>query len=422
MSVSNIWPSLPLSKVILNLQQGFARRPNDDATGIPHLRPNNISSNGILNLSDIKYVQATNQDLDRYGIQKEDIIFNNTNSIELVGKTAYIDKEFNYVISNHLTRIRVNPEILHAEFLAFYLHHLWQRGISRRWAKQWVNQAAIDIPSLSQFEVPVPTLSEQKYIINILHRVNALRSQRYSANERIKELYLALFLSMFGNPAKNPMKWKVVSLVQAGCLERGKSQHRPRDAPYLYGGPYPFIQTGDVANSNGMITRYHRTYSEAGLAQSRLWPKGTLCITIAANIAKTGILAFDSCFPDSVVGFIPKKEVNVEYVHQWFSIIQGRLEDIAPYSAQKNININILSNLLIPLPPISLQDDFANKVAQIRRGAELQDQASSRLEVLQQSLVDQAFSGQLTKTGRGCESLKKIAKFESILRNSRHIT
>ncbi len=397
MSSRDRWPLLPLNEVTLNLQQGFARSPNDDTAGIPHLRPNNISSNGMLNLSDIKYVHATRQDLDKFGIQKGDIIFNNTNSIELVGKTAYFDKEIDSVISNHLTRIRANPEFLNAEFLAFYLHYLWQKGISRSLAKQWVNQAAIDSSSLSQIKVLVLPLAEQKYIVDVLHQANILRNTRCKISKCIEELYLSLFFSTFGNPETNPNKWRVVPLAKAGHLERGRSQHRPRDAPHLYGGSYPFIQTGDVAVSNGLITRYNRTYSEAGLAQSRLWPKGTLCITIAANIAKTGILAFESCFPDSIVGFIPGKDVDVEYVHQWFRINQGRIEEMAPQVAQKNININILSNLLIPLPTLSLQEDFAEKVAQIRSIAGLQNKVSRRLEDLYQSLIEQAFSGQLTR-------------------------
>jgi type I restriction enzyme S subunit len=98
--------------------------------------------------------------------------------------------------------------------------------------------------------------------------------------------------------------WRKFKLTDLGKLARGKSKHRPRDAAFLYGGPYPFIQTGDIKSANHKIFHHHQTYSEAGLAQSKLWPKGTIAITIAANIADTGILSFPSCFPDSVLGFI----------------------------------------------------------------------------------------------------------------------
>ncbi|WP_176377474.1 restriction endonuclease subunit S, partial [Escherichia coli] len=107
--------------------------------------------------------------------------------------------------------------------------------------------------------------------------------------------------------------------TQLGELNRGKSKHRPRNDPSLYGGDYPFVQTGDVRAADGLLTNYKQTYSKKGLAQSRLWPKGTLCITIAANIAETAILGIDACFPDSVVGFIPQNEnISVEYIEFFF--------------------------------------------------------------------------------------------------------
>lgn len=93
-------------------------------------------------------------------------------------------------------------------------------------------------------------------------------------------------------------------LDQLGSVNRGKSKHRPRNDPELYGGKYPFIQTGDVKHSPFYITTHSQTYNEKGLAQSKLWDTGTLCITIAANIADTAILSYPACFPDSIIGFI----------------------------------------------------------------------------------------------------------------------
>ncbi|MCI0732087.1 MAG: hypothetical protein L0332_35930 [Chloroflexi bacterium] len=91
---------------------------------------------------------------------------------------------------------------------------------------------------------------------------------------------------------------------ELGFVGRGKSKHRPRNEPSLYGGPYPLFQTGDIKAANLYLQDYNQTYNEKGLAQSKLWEPGTLCITIAANIAETAILGIRACFPDSVVGFI----------------------------------------------------------------------------------------------------------------------
>ena len=167
---------------------------------------------------------------------------------------------------------------------------------------------------------------------------------------------------MFGDPVENPFMFEMQQLGKIGKLERGVSKHRPRNAPELLGGRYPLIQTGEISNSDLYINKFENTYSDLGLSQSKLWKKGTLCITIAANIAKTGILTFDSCFPDSVVGFIPNKVTNNIFIHYWFSFFQKILEEKAPESAQKNINLKVLSNLDVIVPPLELQNKFANFV------------------------------------------------------------
>jgi type I restriction enzyme S subunit len=139
----------------------------------------------------------------------------------------------------------------------------------------------------------------------------------------------------------------------------------PRNKPGLLGGPYPLVQTGEVTAAELYITEYENTYTEEGLAQSKMWPKGTLCITIAANIAQTAILGFDSCFPDSVVGFIPYGQVTQIYMHYWFSFFQKILEEQAPQVAQKNINLKILSELDVMVPAMELQNQFDHIVHQL---------------------------------------------------------
>ena len=99
-------------------------------------------------------------------------------------------------------------------------------------------------------------------------------------------------------------EWKKVTLDKMGVVSRGKSKHRPRNDARLFGGKYPFIQTGDIGSAGLYVLDYSQTYNEEGLAQSKLWAKDTLCITIAANIADTALLAFPACFPDSIIGFV----------------------------------------------------------------------------------------------------------------------
>ena len=145
------------------------------------------------------------------------------------------------------------------------------------------------------------------------------------------------------------MSWPLRHLNELGFVGRGKSKHRPRDASHLYGGPYPFIQTGDVKHADLYITKYKQTYSEAGLAQSKLWKADTLCITIAANIADTAILGFDACFPDSIIGFIPYDDkADVRFIKYLFdALLQRKYQRFTQGAAQDNLSQEKLLSLKI---------------------------------------------------------------------------
>ena len=157
------------------------------------------------------------------------------------------------------------------------------------------------------------------------------------------------------------MSWNYVTLDKLGSVSRGKSKHRPRNDKSLFGGKYPFIQTADVKAAGLYLTEYTETYSDKGLAQSKLWPAGTLCITIAANIADTTILGIDACFPDSVMGFVPYEGVsNVRFVKYAFDILQRDCKKISQGTAQDNLSWKKLSTIKFPAPDIEVQDRIVN--------------------------------------------------------------
>lgn len=161
------------------------------------------------------------------------------------------------------------------------------------------------------------------------------------------------------------MSWKPQRLDQLGSLSRGRSRHRPRDAAHLYDGPYPFIQTGDVKHAGLYITDYKQTYSETGLDQSKLWPAGTLCITIAANIADTAILGFDACFPDSVIGFIAdESKADARFVKYLFdATIQQQVQQFTQGATQDNLSLEKLLSIEFSLPDEHVQRRIADNLS-----------------------------------------------------------
>lgn len=198
------------------------------------------------------------------------------------------------------------------------------------------------------------------------------------------------------------MSWEYKTLDQLGEVSRGRSKHRPRNDPSLFGGKYPFIQTADVKAANFYITEYDTTYNEKGLAQSRLWNPGTLCITIAANIADTGILAMDACFPDSVMGFLPYEGIaDVRFVKYCFDILQQNCKKISQGAAQDNLSWEKLSTILFPAPPIEVQTKIAdilstydNLIENNKKQIKLLEEAAQRL--YKEWFVDLRFPGHET--------------------------
>lgn len=154
--------------------------------------------------------------------------------------------------------------------------------------------------------------------------------------------------------------WNYETLDKFGNTARGRSQCRPRNDPSLFGGAYPFIQTGDVKKSDLYISTFSQTYNENGLKQSKLWNEGTLCITIAANIADTGILGIKACFPDSIMGFIPNEETDVRFVKYSFDILQQYCQQISRGTTQDNLSWAKLSRIKFPKPPLPTQQKIAS--------------------------------------------------------------
>lgn len=254
----------------------------------------------------------------------------------------------------------------------------------------------INRDALERISVPVFGHDDQVRIATLLSKVESLISRRREQLKQLDELLKSVFQKMFGDPVRNEMGWETVPLSKFGRLERGVSKHRPRNACELLGGKYPLIQTGEVSNAGTYITSYSHTYSDTGLKQSKIWGQGTLCITIAANIAKTGILTFDACFPDSVVGFtVYPNEANILFVHHLFAFFQKILEKNAPKAAQKNINLEILRNLIVPKPPLDLQTQFSTIVTKVEFLRTQYTKSLTNLESLYGTLSQKVFKGEL---------------------------
>jgi type I restriction enzyme S subunit len=201
-------------------------------------------------------------------------------------------------------------------------------------------------------------------------------------------------------PFELPRGWAWGRFPEVGTFGRGKSKHRPRNDPALFdGGEHVMIQTGDVARSKGVIETFTNKYNDFGLSQSFKWPQGTLCITIAANIADSGILSFDACFPDSVVGFIPASVFeNARYFEYFVRTAKANLLEYAPATAQKNINLEILTQVFIPLPPLAEQHRIVAKVGALMALCDRLEANLTATAATRRRLLDALLAGALAPT------------------------
>ena len=271
-------------------------------------------------------------------------------------------------VSSHLATIYRNEKIVLAKYLFYFLS---QFDVNELIPDK--SYPSLKVTEIAKIKIPIPPLEIQQKIVKILDKFTELEATLEATLEAELALrkrqyqYYRDFLLDFNNRIgggiadnyKGRLKdvvWKTLGEV-ALDFGRGKSKHRPRNDVRLYGGSIPFIQTGDIKNAGHIIESYTQTYNDFGLKQSKLWKKGTLCITIAANIAETAVLGFDACFPDSVIGFVANpKETTSDYVEYLLSSLKMKLQEKGMGSAQENINLATFSNMRFPFPSLPEQE------------------------------------------------------------------
>jgi type I restriction enzyme, S subunit len=249
------------------------------------------------------------------------------------------------------------------------------------------------------YEIPLPPLAEQRRIVAWIEalatKIAEARSLRQQAADEAEALIGARSAEIFREASRQG----IAPLQSIAVLERGKFSHRPRNDPRFFGGSHPWIQIGEIESAGKEIRRWTETLNDEGLAISKKFPKGTVLISIAATIGSVGILAFDCCIPDSIVGVTPREGTDSEYLYYYLTYLRSHLEEIAPQSAQKNINLQILAPLPVPRLTLSEQcrivaelDAMQAEVDALKR---LQSETAAELNALLPTILDRAFKGEL---------------------------
>jgi type I restriction enzyme, S subunit len=396
------WQTRPLRDYAVTVSTGpfgsILHKSDYTDQGVPLVNPINIVGEQIVADTSKLIGEATKRRLNSYILEVGDIVVARRGEI---GRCAVVSpNEKGWVCGTGSFFIRPASSI-EPRFLA----HLIRSDLYREkliQASTGTTMANLSNTALGDLPISVPPRHEQQRIIKILDKAFeslAITKANVEKNlQNVQILFETHLRSVFGQSGKG---WKQKTLQEvATTFGRGKSKHRPRNAPHLYGGKYPFVQTGDIRNADHIITEYSQTYSEAGLAQSKLWPKGTICITIAANIAETAILGFDACFPDSVIGVVVNpKDADIGFIEYLLQSFKVRIQAMGKGSAQANINMGTFENERFPFPPVAEQKKIVANLDALRtetqRLSSLYARKIKALEMVKNSLLHQAFSEHL---------------------------
>lgn len=259
-----------------------------------------------------------------------------------------------YWVNNHAHVLKPNREIILDEFLVEILNKfdlsIYITGL---------NVPKLNQGNLNEIQIPLPPLDIQQKIVAEIEVLEAKGKKSKEEVERLKNIVLQTIEKTYNETEFFPTLDKVCS------IKRGRFSHRPRNEPRFFGGKYPFIQTGDVVKAKGGKVSYVQTLNEEGLGVSKLFPPTIVLVTIAANIGDTAVLDYPACFTDSVVGLIPFDTTNVYFLELMMRKQKKSLDENAPKLAQKNINIQILNSVKIPLPPLPEQQKIVSEIEKI---------------------------------------------------------
>ena len=407
-------------KHALWMRNGFPCGNNNEAQlGVPQLRPMNVDDSGQINLSSVKFIE-TDKDISGYQVHENDVIFNNTNSYALVGKTAMWDRgTANYVLSNHMTILRfADQSEVEPYYLARYFHYLWLKRYFERIRRQHVNQASVSLERLRGVEIALPPLPEQRAIAQALRTVQEAKDARQRSLALERERKAALMEHLFtrgtrGEPRKQteigliPESWRVVRLGDLCANTQGLIQTGPFGSQ-LHSSDYK-IRGIPVVNPTHLgvntIVEDHLPFiskADADRLAKHYLRRGDIIIGRRGDFGRFSYIHERYvgwlCGTGSQLIRLNNPEVDNYFLSVSFAtpLVQNYLSQNSVGSIMPNLNTKILRGVMLALPPL----DEQRTIAAILRACDTNVGALKReirvLEELFRAMLDQLMAGWLS--------------------------
>ena len=279
------------------------------------------------------------------------------------------------------------------KYLYYYLKSIRKKIVSEAYggAQPHISQGYV-----KDLEIPLPPLPQQQKIANILDAADALRQNDKALIAKYDELTQALFLDMFGDPMSNPKGWEKVKMDNLMTILRGGS---PRPIDNYLGGTYPWIKIGDATKGDDIYLNSTREcITKDGLKKTRLLPKGSLIFAnCGVSLGFARILTFEGCIHDGWLAFsnFNEEKLNKIFLLKALNSITQYFRDTAPDGTQPNLNIAIMKNFELIMPPISMQKKFETTLSLLVEQKAIAQKSLEKSESLFNSLLQKAFKGEL---------------------------
>jgi type I restriction enzyme S subunit len=391
--------TVALGEIVADARPGFASG-EDVEDGIVQVRMNNVTVEGAFDWSKLRRVPRPKK-LDDLVVKPNDILFNATNSPDLVGKNA-VFRGFSEPVtfSNHFIRLRLDDRIADSRLVSRWLSDQWRRGKFRSMCRQWVNQASLNKDQLLSLELPLPPLAEQRRLAAILDQTDDLRRKRWKGLEQIGYLSASTFIEMFEDPA-GPTDWPKAELGAISTFENGdRSSNYPAGDDIRESGIL-FLSTRNIVNDtlDLSVCNYISPTKFASLLRGKAKPRD-LIITLRGTLGSCCIFEGEvqEAFINAQMMIIrPGTRLLSPFIHSFLTLpsIKEHLLRIGTGAAVPQLTAGLLSKLVVPVPTLDLQRAFAARVADINKLKVHYRSHLAKLDMLFASLQHRAFRGEL---------------------------
>lgn len=402
----NKWNLNTIGKLSTSINSGFACSKSfvvED--GYVHLRTHNIDTNGNLNTDLFIKIDISKVDVKKSTLQQGDVLFNNTNSTELVGKTALIKHDYNYAFSNHLTKIKFDREQIIPAFAVYYLNKLWLDGYFARVCKKWNGQSGVNINILKEIKIPLPTPLEQEKIVSKLDTIfNKIDKAIVLLEENIANTQ-ALMGSVLDEEL---MKYEVEESTVGQVIVSISSGFACNKSNEMVDG-HVHLRTHniDVSGNLNFDLIIKVNPDKIDIKKSQIEKDDILFNNTNSKelVGKTALVDKDYSYGYS--NHLTKIKVNKEKVLPAYFVnymvnlqSQGYFERICKkWIGQAGVNSGMLKETVIKYPKVQEQLEVIEKVKQIKLQTnsliEAQYKKLNDLKALKSSLLDKAFKGEL---------------------------